>query len=49
MVRAIVAIAGEFALLTTAEGVEDVETRNRLVELGLTNCRAISSGDRCQR
>ena len=39
VVRAIVGIADEFGLLTTAEGVEDVETRNRLVELGWTNCR----------
>lgn len=29
------AIAGEFGLLTTAEGVEDTETRARLVELGV--------------
>lgn len=35
VVRAIVGIAGEFGLLTTAEGVEDTETRNRLVELGV--------------
>ena len=35
VVRAIVGIAKEFGLLTTAEGVEDTETRNRLVELGV--------------
>ncbi|MCB0941420.1 MAG: PAS domain S-box protein [Mycobacterium sp.] len=35
VVRAIVGIANEFGLLTTAEGVEDVETRNRLIELGV--------------
>ena len=35
VIRAIVAIASEFGLLTTAEGVEDTETRNRLVELGV--------------
>lgn len=35
VVRAIIGIAGEFGLLTTAEGVEDTETRNRLVELGV--------------
>jgi PAS domain S-box-containing protein len=35
VVRAIVGIASEFGLLTTAEGVEDIETRNRLVELGV--------------
>jgi len=29
------AIAGEFGWLTTAEGVEDTETRVRLVELGV--------------
>lgn len=35
VVRAIVGIAGEFGLITTAEGVEDAETRTRLVELGV--------------
>ncbi len=35
VVRAIIGIAAEFALLTTAEGVEDIETRNRLIELGV--------------
>ena len=35
VVRAIVGIASEFGLLTTAEGVEDTATRNRLVELGV--------------
>ncbi len=35
VVRAIVGIAGEFGLLTTAEGVEDADTRTRLVELGV--------------
>lgn len=35
VVRAIVGIASEFGLLTTAEGVEDAATRNRLVELGV--------------
>ena len=35
VVRAIVGIASEFGLLTTAEGVEDTETRSRLVELGV--------------
>ncbi len=35
VIRAIVGIANEFGLLTTAEGVEDTETRNRLVELGV--------------
>lgn len=35
VVRAIVGIAREFGLLTTAEGVEDAETRARLVELGV--------------
>ena len=35
VVRAIVDIAKEFGLLTTAEGVEDEETRARLVELGV--------------
>ncbi len=34
-VRAIVGIAAEFGLLTTAEGIEDTGTRNRLVELGV--------------
>ena len=34
-VRAIVSIAAEFGLRTTAEGVEDIATRNRLVELGV--------------
>ena len=44
VVRAIVAIAGEFALLTTAEGVEDVETRNRLVELGVDQLQGFLVG-----
>ena len=35
VVRAIVGIAREFGLCTTAEGVEDAETRARLVELGV--------------
>ncbi len=35
VVRAIVDIAEEFGLITTAEGVEDAETRDRLVELGV--------------
>ena len=35
VVRAIVGIAKEFELLTTAEGVEDTETRDRLIELGV--------------
>ena len=35
IVRAIVGIAREFGLRTTAEGVEDAETRARLVELGV--------------
>jgi len=35
VVKAIVGIATEFGLLTTAEGVEDTETRTRLVELGV--------------
>ncbi len=35
VVRAIVGIAREFGLLTTAEGVEDAETRARLLELGV--------------
>ncbi len=35
VVRAIVGTAGEFGLLTTAEGIEDTETRNRIVELGV--------------
>ena len=44
VVRAIIAIAGEFALLTTAEGVEDVETRNRLVELGVDQLQGFLVG-----
>jgi PAS domain S-box-containing protein len=35
VVKAIVGIAREFGLLTTAEGVEDADTRTRLVELGV--------------
>ncbi len=35
VVKMIVGIAKEFGLLTTAEGVEDAETRTRLVELGV--------------
>jgi len=35
VVKAIVGIAKEFGLLTVAEGVEDAETRTRLVELGV--------------
>jgi PAS domain S-box-containing protein len=35
VIRAIVGIASEFGMLTTAEGVEDTRTRNRLVELGV--------------
>jgi EAL domain-containing protein (putative c-di-GMP-specific phosphodiesterase class I) len=35
VVRAIIATAREFGLLTTAEGVEDLETKNRLIELGV--------------
>ncbi|MEZ0357851.1 putative bifunctional diguanylate cyclase/phosphodiesterase [Mycobacterium sp. SA01] len=35
VIRAIVAVAREFGLLTVAEGVEDAKTRNRLVELGI--------------
>ena len=35
VVRAIVDIAREFGLLTTAEGVEDAKTRDRLVALGV--------------
>ena len=35
VVKAIVGIAREFGLLTIAEGVEDTETRARLVELGV--------------
>jgi len=35
VVRSIVGIAREFGLLTTAEGVEDAETRSRLIELGV--------------
>lgn len=35
IVRMIVDIATEFGLLTTAEGVEDAETRTRLIELGV--------------
>ncbi len=35
VVRLIIGIATEFGLLTTAEGVEDAETRTRLVELGV--------------
>lgn len=35
VIRAIVAIAREFRLLTIAEGVEDVRTRNRLMQLGV--------------
>lgn len=35
VIRAIVGIAREFGLLTIAEGVEDAETRSRLVELGV--------------
>lgn len=35
VVRAIVGIAAEFGLRTTAEGVEDDQTRTRLVELGV--------------
>ncbi len=35
VVRMIVGIAREFGLRTTAEGVEDAETRTRLVELGV--------------
>ena len=35
VVRSIIGIAKEFGLLTTAEGVEDVDTRARLVELGV--------------
>ena len=44
VVRAIIAIAGEFALLTTAEGVEDVETRNRLIELGVDQLQGFLVG-----
>ena len=35
VVKAIVGIAREFGLITIAEGVEDTETRTRLVELGV--------------
>ncbi len=35
VVKAIVGIAREFGLLTVAEGVEDADTRTRLVELGV--------------
>lgn len=35
VVKMIVGIAREFGLVTTAEGVEDEETRSRLVELGV--------------
>ena len=35
VVKMIVGIAREFGLVTTAEGIEDAETRTRLVELGV--------------
>lgn len=35
VVRSIIGIATEFGLLTTAEGLEDPDTRTRLVELGV--------------
>lgn len=35
VVKMIIGIAKEFGLLTTAEGVEDADTRTRLVELGV--------------
>ncbi len=44
VVRAIVGIAREFGLLTTAEGVEDIGTRIRLVELGVDQLQGFLIG-----
>lgn len=44
VVRAIVRIADEFGLITTAEGIEDHKTRDRLVELGVDQLQGYAIG-----
>ena len=44
VVKAIVAVARQFGLLTTAEGVEDAATRDRLIELGVDQLQGYLTG-----